>query len=55
MSVVLTLERGPGSRQLTVGLRSANIRDVLIGVMIVLMSWIMNEARAIREEQELTV
>lgn len=55
LSVALTIQMGEGKRMLTVGLGSDNIADVIIGIMIILVSWIMDEARIIKEDADLTV
>lgn len=55
LSVTLTIQMGEGHRMLTVGFGSDDVSDIIIGILIILVSWIMEEARIIKEEADLTV
>lgn len=55
MGFVLTWKNPPGLRFSAISLDQTNIGIVLVGVMVVLVSWIMLEGSKIREEQQLTV
>ncbi|MGE4423528.1 MAG: DUF2975 domain-containing protein [Pseudodesulfovibrio sp.] len=55
MTLVLTIHNPPGQRMITISLESGDIRDLLIAGIIILVSWIMDEGRKLRETDELTV
>ncbi|ACL06561.1 conserved hypothetical protein [Desulfatibacillum aliphaticivorans] len=54
-SVALTLPNPPGQRVLQVGFSDANFTALIIGVMVIVVAWIMDEGRKIQEEQSLTI
>ncbi len=55
MSVALTLHHEPGRRLLVIGLRSMDITALLIGFILAVIAWVMEEGRKLQEEQDFTV
>lgn len=55
MSVILSLQNPPGNRIITLSLSSSEIAIGIIGMIVVLISWIMDAGREMKEEQEYTV
>ncbi|OIQ50990.1 hypothetical protein BerOc1_02935 [Pseudodesulfovibrio hydrargyri] len=55
LTLVLTMRNPPGERLISISLESGDIRDLLIAGIIILVSWIMDEGRKLRETDELTV
>lgn len=55
LSVILTLDNPPGQRMLTLGLGSTNLLGVLVGLLIILVAWIMQEGCRLQEENALTI
>jgi len=54
-SVALTLHHPPGERILSIGLGSPDLTALLIGGILAVISWVMDEARTLKEEQALTI
>ena len=55
LSIVLTLDNPPGHRVVTVGLGSADFTAVFVGIVVLIISWVMDEGRKIQEDQALIV
>ena len=55
LSLVLTISNPPGHRTITVGLGNDQLTLVVVALIIILISWIMEEGRKMHEEQEATV
>ncbi|AFM24101.1 DUF2975 domain-containing protein [Desulfomonile tiedjei] len=55
LSVVLTLENPPGQRLLVVGINSGELAGVFTAIVVLIISWVMEEARKLREDQQLIV
>ena len=55
MSIALTLHHPPGQRMLAIGLRSVDITALLVGFVLAVIAWVMEEGRKLQEEQDLTV
>lgn len=55
MSLVLTWHNPVGHRMIGISEGSMNIGIVMIGLLIILVSWIMTEAQKLQEEQQLTI
>jgi hypothetical protein len=55
LGLLLTLHRGPGQRLLVVGVDNADIYALVAGFSVLTVAWVMDEARKIKEEQELIV
>jgi hypothetical protein len=54
-SVLFSLGNPPGSRVLEVGFGTAEITSLLVGGIVFIIAWIMDEARVLSEENELTI
>ena len=55
ISVVLTINNPPGERMLVAQLGISDIGSLIIGGVVVLVSWVMNEASKMEREQAYTV
>ena len=55
LSVVLTINNPPGQRVITFGLYSADFTAIFVGIVILVISWVMDEGRKIQEDQALIV
>lgn len=55
LSIVLTLGNPPGQRLLTIGFYSADFIGIFVGIIILIIAWVMDEARKIKEEQALFI
>lgn len=55
LGIVLTFHRGQGKRLLVVGLSSTEVFVLLAGICVLTIAWVMDEARKLKEEQELFV
>jgi len=55
LSIVLTLNNPPGQRLLVVGLNSADFTAVFVGIVVLIISWVMDEARKREEDHSLIV
>lgn len=51
LSVVLTMNNPPGHRQLAITAGSSELTTLFIGGVFLIIAWIMDEARAMAEEQ----
>jgi hypothetical protein len=54
-SVIFSVGNPPGSRVLKVGLSSAEITTLIVGGIVFIIAWVMDEGRVLNEEKELTV
>ena len=54
-SVIFSSGNPPGSRVLKVGFSSAEITTLLVGGIVFIIAWVMDEGRILSEEYELTV
>ena len=54
-SVIFSVGNPPGSRVLKVGLSSAEITTLVVGGIVFIIAWVMDEGRILNEEKELTV
>jgi hypothetical protein len=54
-SVIFSAGNPPGSRVLKVGFSSAEITTLLVGGIVFIIAWVMDEGRVLNEENELTV
>jgi Protein of unknown function (DUF2975) len=54
-SVIFSAGNPPGSRVLKVGLSSAEITTLVVGGIVFMIAWVMDEGRILNEEKELTV
>ena len=55
LSIVLTLENPPGQRLLVVSFNGQDFTWVFVGIVVLTVSWVMDEARKLQEEQALIV
>ena len=55
LSVVLTLHHPPGQRMLTFALSSSDLAILLLGLILAVITWVMEEGRKLQEDQDLTV
>lgn len=55
LSLILSLENPPGHRVLAVGLNSGDFTAVFVGIVVIIISWVMDEARKLEEDQALIV
>jgi len=55
ISMVLTLGNPPGERHLVMQFGTSDLATLIIGAIVALVSWVMNEASKMRDEQAYTV
>jgi hypothetical protein len=55
LSIALTLDNPPGQRVITLGFGSADFTAVFVGIVVLIISWVMDEGRKIHEDQALIV
>ncbi|MBI5605932.1 MAG: DUF2975 domain-containing protein [Deltaproteobacteria bacterium] len=55
LTVVLTLNNPPGQRMISFGLYSADFTGIFVGLVILVISWVMDEGRKIQEDQALII
>lgn len=55
MSVALTLHHPPGHRLLVIGLNSMDVTALLVGFVLAVVAWVMEEGRMLQEERDLTI
>ena len=55
LSLALTLHNPPGQRMISVDLGSADLTALLLGGILAVIAWVMEEGRKLQEDQDLTV
>jgi len=55
ISTVLTLHHPPGQRVIIVGFEGADLGALFVGGIVLTVTWVMDEARRINEDQELFI
>jgi len=55
LGLVLTLDNPPGKHLLVVGFDGGDFTGIFVGVAVLTISWVMDEARKMQEEQALIV
>jgi hypothetical protein len=55
LSLALTAHHPPGQRMISVGFGSPDITALLVGLILSVIAWVMEEGRKMQEEQDLTV
>lgn len=55
LGIVLTLHRGTGNRLLVIGMDNADLYALVAGFSVLTIAWVMDEARKLKEDQELFV
>ncbi len=51
LTIALTLDNPPGRRMISIGLNSGELTGIFVGAVVLIISWVMDEARTIQEEQ----
>lgn len=54
-SLAVTLSNPPGQRYISIGFGSPNIYDIVTGLIIVTIAWVMAEGYRLQNDQQLTV
>lgn len=55
LSVILTINNSPGKRAIALMLDSGDFTAVFVGVVVLIISWVMDEGRKIQDDQALIV
>lgn len=55
MTIILTLSNPSGQRMISVGFSSSDLSKLIIGIILILVSRVMDAGREMQEEQQLTV
>jgi uncharacterized membrane-anchored protein len=55
LSVALTLHNPPGQRIFTLGIGSPDLTALLLGGILAVIAWVMEEGRKLQEDQDFTV
>ncbi len=55
MTLALTMNNPPGMRNITVGFEGEQASLTIVALIVILVSWIMNEGRKLQEESEATI
>ncbi len=55
LSVALTFHNPPGKRWFELGLSSADLTALLLGGILAVIAWVMEEGRKLQEDQDFTV
>ena len=55
LTLVLTMHNAPGMRTISVGIGSTDLAEILIACLVILVSWIMDEGRKLKEEEALVI
>jgi len=55
LSVALTLHNPPGQRMITLELGSPDLTALLVGGILAVIAWVMEEGRKLQDDQDLTV
>lgn len=55
LAIALTIENPPGQRVVTLGIDSGELAAVFVGLIVLLVSWVMDEARRLQEDQALII
>jgi hypothetical protein len=55
LSIILTINNPAGRRMLGLSIGTPQVAEVLTGLVLVVIAWIMNEAQSLQEDAELTV
>ena len=55
LSIALTLHNPPGQRMITLELGSPDLTALLLGAILAVIAWVMEEGRKLQEDQDFTV
>ena len=54
-TIALTINNPPGQRMIQIGLTDDNLSQIVVALIIILVSWIMDEGRKLKEEEALVI
>jgi len=54
-SILFSLGAAPGNRVVEVGFTSSELTALMVGIVVLVIAWVMDEGRIMAEENELTV
>ena len=54
-SILFSVGNPPGSRVLQVGVSTAEVTTLMVGAIVFVIAWVMDEGRLLTEEKELTI
>lgn len=55
LTLALTFKNPVGQRMIQIGFGSANLSEIIMAIMIIVVAWIMDEGRRLSEEQALVI
>jgi Protein of unknown function (DUF2975) len=55
ISVVISFNNPPGERTMVIGFGSSDLATLIIGAVVILISWVMHEASRLEDEQAFTI
>jgi hypothetical protein len=55
MTLALTFNNPPGQRMISIGFSSTDFSEIVTALMIIVVAWIMDEGRKLKEEQALVI
>lgn len=55
ISFILTSDNAPGQREVSIGFDSHALSNLMLGSIVIVISWVMNEAKRFEDELALTV
>lgn len=55
LTIAITLGNPKGQRMISLGIGSSNLSEIVTAIMIIVVAWIMDEARKLQEEQALVI
>lgn len=55
LGIVLTLDNPPGKRLLVIGMDGGDFTGLFVGAVVLIISWVMDEARKMQEDQALII
>ena len=55
LGIALTLDNPPGTRLLVIGLDGGDFSGIFVGTVILIIAWVMDEARKIQEDHALFI
>lgn len=54
-SVIFSIQNPPGSKMISVSFGSQELTTLIIGIIVFIISWVMDEGRILAEENKLTI
>jgi hypothetical protein len=55
LATALTLHHPPGHRMISFGVTSSDLTTLVVGLILMVIAWVMEEGRKLQEDQDLTV